>query len=116
MSAPVLYKPPANGEYLQFSADMNQILASVGHAYINVYTDSAGNNVVNDNGGNPIVNRLIYYTMYTYSATDSPGSSALIGTIRIVFSDGSKLEFPDTNKGYWYSLEGSSPMTIKSLT
>jgi hypothetical protein len=116
-----IYIAPANGELLQFSVDIRNVISTLGHVYINIYTDEAGTTPANDTRGDPIINRLVSYTMYTYSHSDISSSQAENRRIRIHFIDGSKFEIidPSTQQGptgYWYSFEGLTPVTIKPLT
>lgn len=116
MSTPA-FPGPWNGAMYQYFVDLNQAMSSVGHLYINIYTDPSGNNYANDNHGHPITNRLVIYMMYTFSKYEVSWSQADVSTFRIVFDDLSRFEFPDDEIiRWWYSIEGVTPIEIKPLT
>jgi hypothetical protein len=80
--------PLVNGEYPQYTADLNLALHSLGYARINIYTDASGTIFAKDNNGADINQRLITQTVYTYPYMDQ-SSNIIIGTFTITFDDAS---------------------------
>jgi hypothetical protein len=105
-----------NGEYLQYTLDINQALHSLGYARISIYMDASGTIFAVDNSGNPISSRLITQTSYTYSYVDA-SDNVIDGTFTVTFDDGSYYSNTDANNGaYWYSMQETGPTIIYQFT
>lgn len=112
------HRPPYADEFLSFYSELKQAMTTYGHLYINIYNDPSGNSPALDNGGNPIQHRLVSYIVYTYSTDQVSSSQSPLGGIKLAFSDGSNIEFP--NNGdiaiYWYNIDGIEPAVIQPFT
>lgn len=112
------HHPPYSDQFLSFYTDLKTVMTTVGHLYINIYNDPSGNTPSVDTNGNPIQHRLVYYIVYTYSGAEVTSSHSDLGGIKLVFSDGSFIEFPNTEPivYYWYNIDGISPADLKAFT
>jgi hypothetical protein len=105
-----------DGEYPQYTADLNRALHSLGYARINIYTDASGTVFALDNNSNPISSRLITQTAYTYPYVDA-SANIIDGSFTVTFDDGSYYYNVNANdRAYWYSIEQTGPSTIYQFT
>lgn len=111
------FSAPINNEFVEFYSELNNIMRTRGHFYINIFSNPDGTAFENDSYGNPIQNRLVNYMMYTYGNYDMSSSQATIGKFRIVFSDLSRFEvLDDQHTISWFSVEGITPVVIHPFT
>jgi hypothetical protein len=112
------HHPPNSAHFTSFYDDLKTIMNSVGHLYINIYTDPSGNSPALDNAGNPIQHRLVSFIVFTYARSEMPSSDSDYGGIKLTFSDGSLIEFPNTEPlvYYWYNVDGISPTDLHAFT
>lgn len=105
-----------NGEYPQYTVDINQALHSLGYARISIYMDASGTIFALDSNGNPISSRLITQTSYTYPYVDA-SDNTIDGTFTITFDDGSFYFNTDVNNSaYWYSMQETGQSIIYPFT
>lgn len=105
-----------NGEYPQYTVDINQALHSLGYARISIYMDASGTIFALDSNGNPISSRLITQTSYTYPYVDA-SDNTIDGTFTVTFDDGSFYFNTDvTNSAYWYSMQETGQSIIYQFT
>lgn len=111
------FSAPKNNKYAEYYADLNTIMRTRGHCYINIFSNPDGTSFSIDSAGNPIQNRLVNYVMYSYGNYDMSSTAATIGKIRIVFNDSSRFEILDNQTAIsWFTVEGITPVVIKPFT
>ena len=111
------FNPMENGQYFNFMIDCTNVLNTLYHLNVSIYTDGSGNNFALDSSGNVIQDRLITNITYAYPYIDSDTQQYITGVMTMYFNDGTFFSNDDEHEeSFWYSLQGMEQLGIKQFT